>query len=160
MKKKKWLIIVIIAIIAIAAIGSSQGDSSVEVDPDTDIENGTVVNSDYDVKVSSYKLSEDLTGDPVIIITYEFTNNSDDEASFLLSIDDSVYQAGVSLSKNYFVSDDDYNSTSATQEIKSGVTYSVDVAYTLNDSSTTVEIEIKEFSIFDEDIFYTAEIEL
>ncbi len=86
---------------------------------------------------------------PVAIVKYKFTNNDNDPTSFMFAFDDNVYQNGVGLNTAIFLDDSaEYNSKNQTKEIKKGATIDVEVAYTLNDSTTDIEVEVKELISF------------
>ena len=99
----------------------------------------------YKIAIDSYRLSEDYQGKPIIIVKYIFTNNDDDPASFLFSLECDVFQDGIGLNECYFVDDSaNYSSDNQTKEIKKGSSIEVEVAYVLNDETTDVEIEVSE----------------
>lgn len=109
---------------------------------------------DFKVEIKSFRLASDYEGDPVIIITYGFTNVSDDDAaSFMYSVEDTVYQNGVGLNKAYFLNDNaNYSSDNQTKELKMGASLDVEVAYELNDTTSDVEVEVKEFISFNDKV--------
>ena len=104
---------------------------------------------DYEVVIESCRLAEDYEGNPVVIVKYKFTNNSDDPSSFMFSLDAQAYQDGIGLNEAYFLEDSaNYSSDNQTKDIKKGATLSVEVAYELNDTTADVEIEVSEFISF------------
>ncbi len=110
---------------------------------------------DYNVEIVSSRLAKDFQGNDIIIVKYKFTNvKNDDPISFGVAIEDNAYQDGVGLNQCYFADDSaEYNSDNSLKEIKKGASIEVEVAYELNDSSTDVEIEVKElFSLVDETV--------
>ena len=109
---------------------------------------------DYKVEIKSFRLASDYEGDPVIIITYGFTNVSDDDAAaFMYSIEDTVYQNGVGLNSAIVMDDNvNYSSDNQTKELKMGASLDVEVAYELNDTTSDVEVEVKEWLSFNEKV--------
>ena len=109
---------------------------------------------DYKVEIKGFRLASDYEGDPVIIITYGFTNVSDDDAaSFMYSVEDTVYQNGIGLNQAYFLNDNaNYNSDNQSKELKMGTSLDVEVAYELNDTTSDVEVEIKEWISFNDKV--------
>ena len=105
---------------------------------------------DYIVEIKSCRLAKDYEKKPVVIVTYSFTNQSyDSPTSFMMAIEDNVYQDGVGLNECYFVDGAyEYNSDNDTKEIKKGSTIEVEVAYVLNDETTPIDVEVKEFFSF------------
>lgn len=134
----------------------SQGEGSVSQDNNDDsqqTENTTNNNSlgDYIVEIKSCRLAKDFEKKDVVIVTYSFTNQNDETpASFMVALEDNVYQAGVGLNECYFVDEAyNYNSDNSTKEIKKGASIDVEVAYVLNDTTTPVDVEISELFSFD-----------
>lgn len=101
------------------------------------VEDGNLGNFVCNVKESV--ITTDYEGNPALVVTYEFTNNSDEAASFDLSIANTAFQNGVSL-EMAFMDDLEYED----KEIKPGVTIDVQKAYVLNDTENSVEIELSE----------------
>ncbi len=104
---------------------------------------------DYNVVIESSRLATDYEGKPIVIVKFQFTNNSDDNACFAWSLDHNAFQNGVGLNECYVVDDSaNYSSDNQTKEIKKGASISVEVAYKLNDSTTDVEVEVSELISF------------
>ena len=60
-------------------------------------------------------------------------------------------KSGVGLNESWIVDESaNYSSDNQTKEIKKGASLDVEVAYELNDSTTPVDIEVKELFSFDE----------
>ena len=167
-KKKKWIIIAVVAvvIILIAVIASGGSDDSSSEDSNASAvtsavsaeseekANDTV--GDFKCVVKGAKLCKDLTGKDAVLITYEFTNNSDSAVSFDVALDARAYQDGVGLETAILDEDTDYLDV----DIKPGVTKEVKKAYNLRDTSTEIEIEVTELISFSDDkIVTTVEID-
>ena len=161
-KKKKWIIIAVIEAILIiigvisSAGGSKENDpgaasstSSVEADT-TETSNNTV--GDYGCVVKSAKLTKNWEGKDTVLLTYEFTNNSSNPASFDIALIDHVYQDGIGL-ETTFLSDDDTDYLDV--QIKPGVSKDVRKAYVLRNTSTDLEVEIAELISFSDDKIVT-----
>ena len=167
-KKKKLIIIAVVAfvIILIAVIASGGSDDSSSEDSNASAvtsavsaeseekANDTV--GDFKCVVKGAKLCKDLTGKDAVLITYEFTNNSDSAVSFDVALDARAYQDGVGLETAILDEDTDYLDV----DIKPGVTKEVKKAYNLRDTSTEIEIEVSELISFSDDkIVTTVEID-
>lgn len=99
----------------------------------------------YEVLIDSCRLAEDYDGKPVIIVKFKFTNNDDDPKSFMWAFNYKAYQNGIGLNDCYFLADSaNYSSENKSKEIKKGASIFVESAYTLNDTSSDVEIEVSE----------------
>ncbi len=107
---------------------------------------------DYNVKVKSFFLTKDYEKKDVIVVSYEFTNNSKEASDFSFSIITTAYQDGVELESAFVVSDKKYDSGSSSKKIKPGKTITVQKAYVLADTKTEVEIEAKELISFSDEI--------
>lgn len=100
----------------------------------------------YSVVIDSYRIVTDKYEKPAIIVKYIFTNNSDEAASFMWSISTDLFQNGIGLDEAYyFDSSVNYSSDNRNKSIKNGATIEVEVAYTLNDTTSDVEVEVTEY---------------
>ena len=158
---KKWWFWVIIGVVVIGLIaggssGGSSGNSSNQGSGSVTPPDSSSTLGNYKVVISKCRITEDYMGDPIVIITYEFTNNDDDPTSFIVALSDDVYQNGIGLNEAYLVDDSEYSSENQLKDIKKGATLSVDVAYKLNDTTTPIEVEVSElFSLSDKKITKT-----
>lgn len=157
----------LVAVIALFAAGcvdvsdtASDGDPASKADTVSKGEKKDNEIGDYQVDIKSARLTEDYEGKPVIIITYDFTNNSDDEAAWYVSVTDRVYQDGVECETAYFVDDSaNYSSDNQSKSIRKGVTLEVEAAFVLNNTESPVEVEVTEWiSLSDKKITKTFEI--
>ena len=114
----------------------------------SDDNNSSGAIGDFYVEIGDYRMSKTTSGDPLIVITYSFTNNSDESASFTMSLDDKVYQNGMEIDQEFFgLYDDDVDNTVAGRDIKPGVKISFEAAYSLDNEYDDVEVEVG--SMFD-----------
>lgn len=106
---------------------------------------------DYTCVVKGAEVCKDWADKDAVLITYEFTNNSDSAISFDVALDAKAYQDGIGLESTFL--DDDTDIVDV--EIKPGVTKEVKKAYVLRDTSTEIEIEISELISFSDDKIIT-----
>ena len=155
------IIVVIILIIAISSGGdkdsssnnpapassSSQGQTNATAETVKTDENEL---GKYSVEITNARLTSTYDNKPAVVITYKFTNNTDDNpSSFDVAFYDNVYQNGVGLNKAYTLIDGDpYDDGNSSKKIKKGASIDVDIAYALNDESTPIDVEVKEFLSF------------
>ena len=100
--------------------------------------------SDYAVTIDGAQLSSDYDGKPAVVVTYTFTNNSDEATAFLTAIDAEVYQNGVQCDTAIMT---DVDTSASMNKIKPGASTQVLMAYSLTDESD-IEVEVYElFSI-------------
>lgn len=117
----------------------------------------TTADSDFTVTVDDCTVTEDYEGNPAIVVTYTWTNNSDDTAAFYTTFTVDAYQNGVELDSAYFLAnDDEFDLNASSNKIKSGATQTVQVAYKLSDETTDVEIEVTEWLSFDDTVLAEA----
>ena len=159
MKKNKILslilAVVIVLVFALFALGSGESTTTNQGTADANNPSETAVSElgDYGLEIKSCRLAKDFEGKAIAIITYGFTNNAENATAFAYTFDDQVYQNGIGLNNSYFASDSaNYNSEDQTKEIKKGATLDVEVAYELNDTTTDLEVEVKELISFNDDV--------
>lgn len=161
-KKRHGCLISVLVVVGIFVIlmFAGGGDES-EQTSDTSDTNNTIVaekNSpeagkigDYIVTIKESKIVENGEKN-ILVVTYSFTNNSDDSQAFTYAITDKLFQNGVELGTVYssWGMEDEYNFDNKSKEIKPGITLDVQCAYELNDLTTDVEVEITEWISFDD----------
>lgn len=167
-KKKKKLIIlgVIIAVIIVIAVAASGSESNDDTNASSN-ESTTVssVNAekketdentigDFKYVVKGAKLTKDWEGKDAVLITYEFTNNSDSPISFDGSLDDKLYQDGIEL-ESAILSDDNESKLFDTVDLKPGITKEVKKAYLLRNKKSEIEVEIQELFSLSDDMIKT-----
>lgn len=163
MKKRKIaLLAALVLIFTVFALGSGDSGSDSKGDQGKDGVSTTVDDNaaigDYSVEITSCRLAKSYDGKDVVIVKYKFTNVADDNATaFWTAFDDTAFQNGVGLNEAYFVADDaNYSSDNQMKEIKKGASLDVEVAYELDDTTSDVEVEVKElFSFSDRTITKT-----
>ena len=128
--------------------------ASVQADGDAAISDNKL--GDYECVVKGAKMCKNWDGKDAVEISFDFTNNSSEAASFDIALNASAYQNGVGLESS-FLSDDDTSLVDV--EIKPGVTKEVKKIYELRDTTSPVEIEITEtFSLDDDKITTSVEL--
>jgi len=156
--KKLSLLLTVLLVLAFALFALGSGETETEV-KDQGSGNAVATTSDdaigkYTVQIDSCRLAKDYEDDPVVIVKYIFTNVSDtDPTAFFVAFDDSVFQNGVGLNEAYILKDSaNYSGDNQTKEIKAGATIEVEVAYELNDTTTDIEVEVRELFSFDDTV--------
>lgn len=165
MKTKKLIAMLLVCTLFTAfALACSEENTTVDQGSDNNVVLTTEADNaigNYTVEISECRFAKDYEGSDVIIVKYIFTNISGESASaFMYAFDDYAFQNGVGLNEAYILSDDaNYNADNQTKEIKKGASIDVEVAYELNDTTTPVEIEVKElFSLNEKTLTKTFEI--
>lgn len=106
----------------------------------------------YHVEIKSAKLAEDYDGNPAIIVTYSWTNNSDETTSAMVSIGEKAFQDGVQLDTAFIMDSTAFDADSGMKEIRPGTTIDVQCAFLLTSETSTVEVELTEWISFSDDM--------
>lgn len=158
MKKFLALLMALIMCLSICACGGN--DDSADTDnkepvtqkddetEETKASEGTL--GDYAIKFTGFSLSKDYEGKDVIIVSYDFTNNSDEAEAAIWAVNIKAFQDGVELETAFVLDNDDIDNS--TKEIKSGVTLSCCSAFVLDNTSSSVEFEASELISFSDDV--------
>lgn len=114
---------------------ASESDQMANVGDDIEIDEGN-----YSVKIDSFSMAKDLDGKPAVIISYTFTNNSQDTISAVSATLFKVFQDGVELDHAFVT--EGMEGSNAMKDLRPG--NSIDncrVAYVLT-SKNEIEIEV------------------
>lgn len=97
------------------------------------------------VSIKDAKVIED-EGRKLVVISYKFTNKSDNAESFSSLMKSDAYQDGMSLARALVKSDiEGFEPDSTAEIIDKGKTITVQEAYVLTDETAPVEAVVKEF---------------
>ncbi|MDE6102494.1 MAG: DUF5067 domain-containing protein [Ruminococcus sp.] len=108
---------------------------------------------DGSISIVSHALSKDNDGNDVLVLEYSWTNTNDEAESFIFAVYEKVYQNGVECPYTY--SCDDVDSDVVWEEIQSGDTINVKMAYVLQDKTdvnVTAGEHVGENGLLDETI--------
>lgn len=166
------LILSLILIVSGASINGSNNEDNEQQSEETTVESTAVEEEKKQEKESTneftyekmtvkylrHEISENAAGDDVLIIYYEFTNNSKDNAAFGYSFSDKCFQNGVELEESVFHANDETKNSD--KEIQPGTTLEVASAFMLGDSMDTVTLEIEPWVSFTDKKLMTLDLEL
>ncbi len=112
---------------------------------------------DYAVQFTGFSLAKDYEGNDAIIVTYDFTNNSEEATSAMTALVIRAYQDGVQLSSAILMdAPDGYDAENEMKNIKTGATLACQTSFVLSSTSSPVEVEAEElFSFSDDQVTYT-----
>lgn len=96
------------------------------------------------VIIKEAKVIEDYDGTPVVVVTFDWTNNSDETTSAWMATNVTVFQDGVSLDTAYVYDNDDYDSSAYSRDVRPGVTIEVQQVFELINTTSPIEVEIEE----------------
>lgn len=105
---------------------------------------------DYYVEIKGAELKEDYNGESVIVITYAWTNNSEDTTSAMVSTSEKAFQDGIELDTAFAVKDVDFSNNS--KDVRPGSTIDIKKAFVLSSDSSAVEFEVTEWISFSNDM--------
>lgn len=168
---KKFVFAAIFTAIAITAVGCTsitktattepeqQGHTVAVVEPEEVVEVEDVEETgpnlgDYDVVINSWNIVNDYEGNPAISIVYDFTNYYEKAESYMLAINEDVYQNGIQLDSVLFLEgwqDGADASVDTDTKIQPGSTISVTKTYLLRDTTTPITVEMKKLFDFVDD---------
>lgn len=107
---------------------------------------------DYHVEIKSAFLAQDYEGNPAIVITYAWTNNSDETTSAMATTIEKAFQDGVELDTAIITDDDRYDGDSSMKDVRPGTTIDVQCAFALTSDTSTVEFELSEWISLSDDM--------
>lgn len=123
-----------------------------ETAPAPAITEGSGTIGDFDVEITGAALAQDYEGNPAIVISYIWTNNSEDTTSPMAEVIGSAFQDGIELETAIIADDEVYDSGSSMKEVRPGASLEVQAAYVLDSETSVVEFEIEEFLGFSDEM--------
>jgi len=100
---------------------------------------------DFDVEILEAKKAETFDGKDAVVITYRWTNNSDDTAIFMDALDTCVFQDGIQLDSSIANDDSESYLEDNMRKVRPGKTLDVSLAYELRSDSPEIEVEVSDF---------------
>lgn len=104
--------------------------------------------SAYVVTIDGARVTTDYDGDPAVVITYGFTNNSNENTCFASACSANVFQNGVQCPLAFGT---DYDSGTSMQQVQPGGTNHPELMYEIEGTSP-IEVEVEDFMSFDDTI--------
>lgn len=123
---------------------SMGGLSGVEETPVETVKANPAVLGDYTVEIKSSSVIQDYDGNSTVVITYSWTNNSSETTMPMSSVVTKVFQDGIGLEGIYIIGSEDYDPDTTMTEVRPGTTIDVQEAFTLNNATSPIEVEISE----------------
>lgn len=116
--------------------------------------NGVMIGSgnlgDSYVEIKGAELGTNYSDEPIIIITYSWTNNSDETTSAMVSTSEQAFQDGVELDSSVSARDVDFSNNM--KDVRPGNTIDIKKAYVLTSNTSTVEFEVTEWISFSDEM--------
>lgn len=101
--------------------------------------------SDFAVTIDAVEKTSDYQGNPAVIVSFTYTNNSDEATSMIASTRVELYQGGVQQDLAVVP---DLDTSASYNNVKPGVSVPVQLAYTVNDDSD-IDVEVYELISLD-----------
>ena len=149
--KKSALALILVLLLALSACGGesveqpSEEPNAQNTEPASSTESSSATFDQIAVEIKDAHLSTDYEGNPAIVITYSWTNNSDDANMALVTTMGNAYQGGIGLETAIIMDDPYYDSDLYSTQIQPGATLDVQVAYVLRDTTSPVMFELEQF---------------
>lgn len=149
-KKKKmpvWCILLII-FVSLFFLGFLLSDDN---DTESNVEKNPNQIGNYIVTIDKYKITKDYDNQPIILVTYSFTNKSDSNTSFDSQFEDKAYQNGIEITEpisTYGIKDLDWEDE--IKEIEPNKTFTFNIAYQLKNTTDEVKIKVEPNFSFDD----------
>ena len=127
---------------------NDSNDEIVQTPSSTDEMIGAGNLGDYYVEIKGGTLAEDYEGNLACVITYSWTNNSEETTSAMLSVSEKAFQDGVELDTALIMDSSIYDSGASMKDVRPGTTIDVQCAFVLNNQTSDVEVELSELFSF------------
>ena len=149
----------LMAVGSLALFGCSSGEEQKPSSGEGQVQEASqqeTVQTEYPVTIDACAVTSDYQGNPAIVVTYTWTNNSNDPQMFEVAIDDKAFQNGVELSfATISVTDQSYDMQASFKEVQPGATQTVYQAFLLDEQSD-VTVQCQELISFGDDILAEA----
>lgn len=152
------VLLVIVGFSACTSGGSSNSNTNVQQqnasntsEVNTNVAQNEQVTNPDNLKIKSADFGTNYSGDKLVYITYEWTNNDDAEHPFFTTYTAKTYQDGIELHDGYYSG---YNGDLYADQnnVKPGKTQTFTKAYKLSDNKHDVNVEITEWISFDDKV--------
>lgn len=124
-----------------------------ETEEEAEPEEAAAPDSDYAVTIDGARLSTDYEGNECVIVTYTWTNNSEETTSAAAAVYAKVFQNGVQC-ETAFVTED-IDSTNYSNDVRPGTSVSYEIGYEISDHSE-IEVEVSELFSLDDTLLASA----
>lgn len=99
---------------------------------------------DYYVALKGCTFTQDYDGNKAVVVTYDFTNNSEEAISAIAALYIQAFQDGVQLETAFVMDDSAYNAETSMKDIKPGITLEDCQDVFVLTSDSPIEIEVSE----------------
>lgn len=114
--------------------------------------------NDFKVKYLRHEIIKNSVDETVLVVYYDFTNNSDDAQCFSYLVTGTAFQNGVEVEKSFFHANEE--SKNSDKEIQKGATITVADSYVLGENRDNVTIELRPFNIWSDELLMSLDLKL
>ena len=151
MKRLLTVLLLVFMVFTMTACGGNSSEkaqydekkSATEETATETTDNATATIGDFEVTIKDYELIQDDEGKNAVFVSFDFTNNSQDVASFDYSLYAEGFQNGVELDFATIYNgerDDEYDNKY--KDIQPGTTIAVKEAYLVQDQDNPITIKV------------------
>ena len=137
------------------AEAETQGETEAQAETEAQTEK-PASDAKFAFEIVSTAMSTDYEGKSVLVVEYNFTNNSDETTSFTFACRDKVFQNGIECDSSV-IGCDDVDSQMQLTDIQPGTTYTLKVGYHA-ESGAPVDIQIT--SLFGDETYLEQTVEV
>lgn len=122
---------------------SNNADSNVQNDKEDNNSKNNNAIGDYIVNINDYEITYDYSGAPIILVSFTFANNDDEDAAFGYVLDAQAYQNDIEIIQpisTYGINNLDWKDE--TRYIKPGQDFTFNIGYELSDTTSDVTVEV------------------
>ena len=151
--KKWWFwILIFIIIVGIAANRNDVNKTTIAEETITNTQQKTENESNKGtigncyLEIGDFSITQDYSGNPILLVEISFTNNNDESKSFFSTIKDIAYQDGIEIKSpisTYGINNYDWQDK--TKEIQKGTTFKFNLAYELSNKTSDAVIELTSY---------------
>lgn len=100
---------------------------------------------DYYVEIKGAYLLDDYQGNPAVVVTYAWTNNSQETTNAMAQLLEQTFQNGVELDRATISSSQRYEAGTSLRDVRPGAQAEVQCAFRLPNTTSPIEFEVSEF---------------
>ena len=143
--KKYIAILAVVSMLLVlgACVSSPAQPAATETSSSETAGSGTL--GDYSVSITGYALAKTYEGKDAVVVTYNWTNNSQDTTDFLSAFNTMVYQDGAECDTAIVTGDSGYSADNQTKDVNPGESLDVQAAYLLQDRANPIDVSVYEF---------------
>lgn len=124
---------------------SAVPEASRNVQPPISTIPGSGAIGDYYVEIKEAFLTTDVQGNPAAVVTYTWTNNSQEPANAMAQLLDKAFQSGAELSAATIAASQRYETGARLRDVQPGEQADVQCAFHLESITAPIEFQISEF---------------